>query len=184
MIKRVIKLFFLFCKIGVFTFGSGYAMIPMLQKEIVDKRKLISNDDILDIVTISESTPGPIAINTATFVGYRIAGVAGAAAATLGVVLPSFVIILTLSFALKQFRDVPVVRYALEGIRAGVLALIFNALYSMYKQCPKQVISYIIAGAAFVFAAFFGVSVIIIIVLSAVFGAVSSYIAGKRTAER
>ena len=101
--KKIFQLFLVFLKIGAFTFGGGYAMIPIIQKEIVENKKWITDDDILEIIAIAESTPGPIAINSATFVGYRVAGFFGAMLATLGVVLPSFVIILLISFVLRDF---------------------------------------------------------------------------------
>ena len=94
--SRALTLFLTFFKIGAFTFGGGYAMLPLIQREIVEKRKWITNDDILEVVAIAESTPGPIAVNSATFVGYRTGGFSGALLATLGVVLPSFAVILSL----------------------------------------------------------------------------------------
>ena len=103
-LSRAGSLFGTFFKIGAFTFGGGYAMIPLIQREVVEKRHWIEQSDILDIVAIAESTPGPIAINTATFVGYRTGGFLGAACATLGVVLPSFAVIFALSFVLRQFQ--------------------------------------------------------------------------------
>ena len=135
--KKIFELFLIFFKIGAFTFGGGYAMIPVISKEIVTNKGYITDDDILDIVAIAESTPGPIAINTATFVGYKIAGFWGAAAATFGVVLPSFVIILVMSFILDLFSSLTAVKYAFFGIRAGVLALLIKALVTMYKKCTK-----------------------------------------------
>ena len=130
-VKRLITLFTTFFKIGAFTFGGGYAMIPLIQRETVEKHKWITEDDILDIIAIAESTPGPIAINSATFVGYKTAGFLGAVMATLGVVLPSFCIILVISYVLREFREIKAVQYAFEGIRAGVLALLIKALVSM-----------------------------------------------------
>lgn len=174
--KNLVNLFLVFLKIGLFTFGGGYAMIPLIQREITEKKKWISDKDILDIVSIAESTPGPIAINSATFVGYKIAGVPGAFLATLGVVLPSFVIILAVSFVLAKFQTFKTVQYAFNGIRAGVLALIIKALASMYKQCPKSAISYIIAAAAFVAVAFLSCNVLIVIASCAVVGLAYSLI--------
>ena len=142
--KRLLTLFITFFKIGAFTFGGGYAMIPLIQRETVEKHKWITEDDILDIIAIAESTPGPIAINSATFVGYKTAGFFGAAMATLGVVLPSFCIILAISYVLREFREIKAVQYAFEGIRAGVLALLIKALVSMYKKCPKGLAAYIV----------------------------------------
>ena len=113
--KKIWKLFAAFFRIGAFTFGGGYAMIPLIQKEAVDKNRWVTEDDILEIIAIAESTPGPIAINSATFVGYRTCGVLGSVAATLGVVLPSFGIIFAISFVLRQFQDLKAVQYALTA---------------------------------------------------------------------
>ena len=114
-------------------------MISLIQKEACDKKKWISEQDIFEIIAIAESTPGPIAINSATFIGYKVAGTLGSVFATLGVVTPSFIIILLISYVLRQFESIKAVRYAFSGIRAGVLALIIKALISMYKQCPKDI---------------------------------------------
>ncbi len=182
-LKRAISLFYTFFKIGAFTFGGGYAMIPLITKEVVDNKKWITNEDILDVIAIAESTPGPIAINSATFIGCKIAGVLGSVFATLGVVLPSFVIITIISFVLGQFENLPAVKFAFAGIRAGVLALIIKALVSMYKQCPKNTVSYIIAGLAFVAACIFDFNVLIVLIACAVIGLVSQLLL-KRRAEK
>ena len=170
---RCRRLFTTFFKIGAFTFGGGYAMIPLIQKEAVERNHWVSDHDILDIVAVAESTPGPISINSATFIGYRTAGVAGALCATFGVVLPSFAVILGLSFVLQQFESLQAVKFAFAGIRAGVLALICKALWSMAVQCPKSVLSYAIAAGAFVAVAFFGVNVLAVIAASALLGLAS-----------
>lgn len=178
--KLLIKLFLSFFKIGLFTFGGGYAMIPLIQKEVVENKKWITEDDVLEIVAIAESTPGPIAINSATFVGYRTAGFFGAFFATFGVVLPSFVIIFTISFVLKQFQDVKFIQYAFWGIRAGVLALIVKALWGMFNKCPKGIISFIIMALSFVIVAFVNINPIYVIIACAIIGLVSSIICEKR----
>lgn len=180
-IRTALTLFAVFFKIGAFTFGGGYAMIPIIEKEVSEKRKWISGEDILDIFAISESTPGPIAINTATFIGYKIAGVLGAFCATFGVVLPSFIIISLISLVLRQFSDNKVVQYAFNGIRAGVLALLIKALVSMYKKCPKSLLSYIIMGGAFVFASFTDINVIFVLIACAVTGLIYSLVAERRS---
>jgi len=179
-IKRCLALFWVFFKIGAFTFGGGYAMIPLIQKETVENKKWITDQDILEIIAIAESTPGPIAINSATFVGYRVAGFFGALCATLGVVLPSFVIIFVLSYVIAKFRELKAVQYAFNGIRAGVLALIIKALWSMYKQAPKGLVSYIVIAFSFVAVAFLKINVFIVIISCAAFGLVSSIIARRR----
>lgn len=177
------KLFLTFLKIGAFTFGGGYAMIPLIQREVVEKNKWLTDEDILDIIAIAESTPGPIAINSATFVGYKVAGFFGAFFCTLGVVLPSFVIILAISFVLDAFKELRAVQYAFNGIRAGVVALILKALVNMYKKCPKGLVSYIVIAASFVAVAVFDAPVLAVIVGCAVFGLIASLIAEKRCAK-
>ncbi len=187
-LKRLWQVFFTFFRIGAFTFGGGYAMIPLIQKETVEKHKWVTDDDILELIAIAESPPGPIAINSATFVGYRAAGVLGSVVATLGVVLPSFVIILLLSFLLQNFQDIPAVQYAFFGIRAGVLALLCKSLWTMYKKSPKGWVSYVVMAAAFVLTAInkfgiFKINMIFVIIGCAVFGLVSSLIMERRAAK-
>ena len=120
--SKQLELFISFFKIGLFTFGGGYAMIPLIQKEIAEQKKWITDDDILEIVAIAESTPGPIAVNAATFVGWRTAGFLGALCATIGVVLPSFVIISLIAFVLGEFQEskqcaMPFLGFAPECLR-------------------------------------------------------------------
>ncbi len=172
--KELGKLFASFFRIGAFTFGGGIAMIPLIQKEASEKNKWVTDDDILEIIAIAESTPGPIAINSATFVGYRACGVLGSVAATVGVVLPSFLIILVLSFVLQQFQALRVVQYAFHGIRAGVLALLCKSLWTMYKKSPKGWPAYVAMGGAFILTAILSVNVIFVIAGSAVFGLISA----------
>ncbi len=176
---RLWPLFCTFFKIGAFTFGGGYAMIPLIQKETVENKGWITDEDILEIIAIAESTPGPIAINSATFVGYRTAGFWGAFCATLGVVLPSFAIILAISYVLREFQQLKAVQYAFNGIRAGVLALLFKALWSMYKKAPKNWVSYAVMAGAFVLTAFLKVDVLFVILGCALFGLVTSLLAKK-----
>lgn len=159
-------------------------MIPLIQKEIAEQKKWITDDDILEIVAIAESTPGPIAVNAATFVGWRTAGFLGALCATIGVVLPSFVVISLIAFVLGEFQDVKAVRYAFFGIRAGVLALILRALVSMYKKSPKGTLSYMITILAFAASAVFDVNAIAIILLAGVTGLVSAAVMSKRAEKK
>lgn len=180
MLKKLFALFFTFMKIGAFTFGGGYAMIPLIQRETVEKWKWISDDDILEIIAIAESTPGPFAINSATFIGYRVAGFWGSFMATFGVILPSFVIITIISYVLNEFQHLKAVSYAFNGIRAGVLALIIKSLWSMYKKMPKNLVSYIIAVIAFVAVAFLNINVLIVIVSCAILGLITSTVFERR----
>lgn len=183
MKNKLLNLFLTFFRIGLFTFGGGYAMIPLIQRETVENHKWISDDDILEVIAIAESTPGPIAINSATFIGYKVAGVWGSFFATLGVVLPSFIIILIISFALREFQDIKAVQYAFNGIRAGVLALIIKAWWGMYKKMPKKLLAYFIAVPAFLATAIFDINVLIVIVCAGVIGLVASLI-NERRAEK
>ncbi len=167
---RYRDLFLTYLKIGLFTFGGGYAMIPLMKRELVDNRKWITEDDILDIFAVSETTPGPVAINSATFIGYKLKGFWGAFTATFGIVLPSFVIIVLISLIFDAFMSNRIIQYAFWGIRAGVLALIFNAFIMMFKKCPRHWLAYTIAAAAFILVAFLHINAIIVIIGSALLG--------------
>ena len=136
--------------------------------------------ELADMIAVGESTPGPIAINAATFVGFRTCGFRGAFCATVGVILPSFITIFCISFILKEFQNARLVQQAFFGIRAAVLALIIKALWSMYKQCAKNTVSYILMAAAFVLTAFSGVNVLWVIIGCALFGLIASTIAARR----
>ena len=179
-LSKLWKVFAAFFKIGAFTFGGGYAMIPLIQKEAVESHGWVTDDDILEIIAIAESTPGPVAINSATFVGYRAAGVVGSVCATLGVVLPSFLIILGLSFVLRQFQELRAVQYAFAGIRAGVLALLIKSLWSMYKKSPKGWPAYVVMAGSFILTAIFDVNVLFVIIGCAVFGLVTATVLERR----
>ena len=178
--KILLEIFFTFFKIGAFTFGGGYAMIPLIQRETVEEKNWVTDEDILDIVAIAESTPGPIAINAATFVGYRVAGFMGAFSATLGVVLPSLLIITAISYVLEAFQNLKAVKYAFMGIRAGVLALILKAFFGMFKKTKKSMLNCCILSAAFVLVALLKVNVLLVIVLCALAGLISSIAAERR----
>ena len=182
--KKAFKIFITFFKIGAFTFGGGYAMIPLIQHEVCDKNEWITEEDILDIVAIAESTPGPIAINAATFVGYKVCGFLGSVSATLGVVIPSFLTMLCIFFLLDKFQEKPPVQYAFLGIRACVLALVIKALISMYKKCTKTWVSYTVIAfsliTSVVITKFISINTFYIIITSAVFGLISYSIIRRR----
>lgn len=182
--RRILTLFLTFLRIGAFTFGGGYAMIPLIQRDVVEKHHWITDDDILEIIAIAESTPGPIAINSATFVGYRVAGFFGAFFATFGIVLPSFTVISVISMILREFQNIEAVRYAFFGIRAGVLALLLKALWGMYRKCPKKIISYLVIAFAFVAVAIFDVNILLVIIGCALIGLTYSLITEHRTAQK
>ena len=136
------KLWILFCaflKIGAFTFGGGYAMIALLENEFITKKQWISREEFLDMVAIAESTPGPVAINSATYLGYKIAGIAGAGIATIAVSIPSFIIIYVISLFLKGFLSLTVVSHAFQGIQVCVVYLILSAGLKMLKEIEKTI---------------------------------------------
>lgn len=183
-LKDILTLFFVFMKIGAFTFGGGYAMIPLIEREIVDKRKYIEKKEVIEIIAVAGSMPGSVAINIGTFIGYKIAGFTGALASILGGIIPSFVIIYIISFFLRQFENLEVIRFAFDGIRVAVVALILKALTSLYRQSPKGVLPYIIMGAAFIFVTFLRVSAIYTIIASACIGLAATLFASRGKAGR
>ena len=134
----LLTLFMTFFRIGLFTFGGGYAMISVIDNICVEKKKWITHEDLVNVTVIAESTPGPVAINCATFVGYRQKGIAGAAAATLGVVLPSFIIIWAISMFLDRFLEIAWVASAFRGIRVAVGILILDVGVRMARKMPKE----------------------------------------------
>ena len=145
--KMVLQLFFTMLKIGLFTFGGGYAMIALLENEFVEKKKWLDKDEFLNIAAIAESTPGPIAINSATYIGYKNAGVLGSAAATIGVCIPSFVIIYVISLFFDTFLSLTYVEYAFRGIQVCVVYLILSAGLKMLKQMEKNIFNIVVISA-------------------------------------
>lgn len=178
-VKKALKLFLTFFKIGAVTFGGGLAMLPMIEHDICKIHKWINEDELLEITAISESTPGPIAINVATYVGYQVAGFWGAFFATLGVVMPSFIIIVIISYFLQHFAENKIVRYAFIGIRAGVLVLVLKAFVTLFRKSKKDIFFYIVATLSFLTVVFFKVNVFIVIILSALVGLMFTLIAKK-----
>ena len=142
-------LFLTFCKIGIFTFGGGYAMIGVIEDTCVEKKKWITHDDMMNMTVIAESTPGPIAINCATFVGFQQAGFWGSVVTTVGVVLPSFLIIYCIASFLENFLEYELIAKAFRGIRVGVSLLIFRVGLTMAGKMQKKVMPRVIAACAF-----------------------------------
>lgn len=170
--SRIIQLFITFLRIGAFTFGGGYAMIPLIQKEVSQSKKWLSEQEILEVVAIAETTPGPIAVNMATFVGYKVAKEAGAIVATIGVVIPSFAIIMLIVSLFNRYMEYPIVQNAFWGVRIAVLALIIKAFVSMLKACPKNYLSYIVACLSFIAVAILNINALIVIAIAALCGVV------------
>lgn len=164
------QLFLTFFKVGAFTFGGGYAMIAILEEELISKKKWITERDMLDMIVIAESTPGVIAVNTATSVGYKTRGISGAIVATLGVVLPSMLLIYALSFAIQAFSDNVWYKAAFTGVRACVTILIINAFVKLFRQVDWNLFSAILFVVALWIAVLTSVNVIYLILCGAVFG--------------
>ena len=142
--KILLELFLTFAKIGMFTFGGGYAMISVIENNCVERKKWITHDEMMNMTVIAESTPGPIAINCSTFTGYKIAGIPGAIASTVGIVVPSFVIIFIISMFLDNFLELTVVANAFKGIKIAVGLLILDAAINMIRKMKKKPLSVII----------------------------------------
>lgn len=170
--RLLCSLFVSFAKIGAMTFGGGLAMLPMLERELVENRKWVTNEEILDYYAVGQCTPGIIAVNTATFVGYKQSKILGAVFATLGMVFPSLVIISVIAAVLSNFADIPAVQHAFAGIRIAVCALITAAVVKLAKSNVKSLVQIIIAVAAFIVIAVFGASPVVVVVGSAVAGLV------------
>ncbi|KAB7705519.1 chromate transporter [Bacillus aerolatus] len=161
--KLLMEIFFTFLKIGPITFGGGYAMIPVIEREVVNKKKWIQMEDITDVLALAGSAPGAMAINSATFVGYRIAGISGALAAMLGVLLPTFLIVIALSIFYLHFKDNPKVEAAFHGIGPAVVALICLAAYKIAPTAIIDKTTLVIAGLTVVFLLFLHIHPVIII---------------------
>ncbi len=158
--KKILDLFYTFFKIGLFTFGGGYAMISTIRETIVEKKQWITDDELMQIITIAESTPGPIAINMATYVGYKRGKALGSIFATLGVVLPSFIIIYLISLFLEKFMEYKVVKYAFVGINAAVSFLIIKTGYTLLKKLERKLLPIITFSVVFILMILFDVFVI------------------------
>ena len=181
-VKSLETLFFTFFKIGLFTFGGGYAMIALLEEEFIQRRKWLDKDEFLDMTAIAESTPGPVAINSATYLGYKLAGVPGAA--TVAVCLPSFLIIYAISLFFEQFTQLTVIANAFKGIQVCVIYLIFSAGVRMLKALDKSPFATGVLAAVMlvmVGLSLAGVSVssILLILLSGAAG-VAAWLIGRR----
>lgn len=147
--KTLCELFLIFARIGGLTFGGGYAMLPMLQKEVVENKHWATEEELMDYYAIGQCTPGIIAINTATFIGHKVAGVAGALFATIGVVFPSWIIITIIALFIRNFSEYAIVQEALAGITVCVFALVTDAVIKLGKKSLKNVFSIIICIIVF-----------------------------------
>ena len=178
--KELADLFLTFARIGGFTFGGGYAMLPMLQKEVVEARHWATEDELMDYYAIGQCTPGIIAVNTATFIGYKQRGILGGIAATLGVIAPSMVIITVIAAFIKVFADIPAVAQAFAGIRACVCVLIFNAVVRLGKKSLISKTAVAIFCVILALSLFTDLSPALLVILAGLFGVINGKIGGKK----
>jgi len=175
----ILKTFLYFLKVGFVTFGGGYAIIAMLEKELVDKKKWITEDEMMNMIAIGESTPGPIAINLATFIGYKLHKFWGAFFCTLGFVLPSFTIISIISVCMDYVVGVPVIEWFFKGIRAGVVILIGNACLKFFKRMDKNWFTFLLLFTAFFVSFFTSLSAVYLILIGGMLGLIYSFTVAK-----
>ena len=164
------QLFVSFARVGVLTFGGGYAMIPMLEREIVDRRGWATSEELMDYYAVGQCSPGVIAVNTATFIGFKTAGNLGGIVATLGVVFPSFVIISVIAGIIRNFSDIPAVKSAFAGIRVCVCVLIFNSVVKLWKGAVKDKATLALCLLVFILSVFFSISPIVFVLFCAAAG--------------
>lgn len=181
----LLSLFWTFFQIGLFTFGGGYAMIANIREVVVDKKHWLDDDELVQVITIAESTPGPIAINLATYVGFKKQGFLGSLCATLGVILPSLIIIYAISLFLEPFMANKYVRYAFVGIQCAVAFLILKAGMNMLQKMQKKILSLILFGGVFALMLIckllnFGLSSIVLILLGGAIGIFAYTLPGLR----
>lgn len=168
--KQLWQLFLAFARVGVMTFGGGYAMIPILEREIVDRHGWASSEELMDYYAVGQCTPGVIAVNTATFIGYKVAGSLGGVVATLGVVFPSLVIITVIAGVLTHFADIPAVKSAFAAIRVCVCVLIFNAVLKLWKGAVKDKAGLCLFLLVFLLSIFLDISPVFYVLVCAVAG--------------
>lgn len=168
--RELFDLFIAFAKVGVMTFGGGYAMIPILEREIVDKRNWASSEELMDYYAVGQCTPGVIAVNTATFIGQKRRGILGGIVATLGVVFPPLVIITLIAGILTSFADIPAVKQAFAGIRVCVCVLIFNAVTKLWKKSVTDKATLALCLLVFILSVFLDISPAVFVILCAAAG--------------
>lgn len=171
-IKQLLNLYLVFAKVGTFTIGGGLAMMPMLQKELIDKRHWITEDELLDYYAVGQSTPGIVAVNVSTFVGYKQLGILGGVIATLGMVTPSLVIIMILAKFINSISDYPYVQKALNGVNVAVAALLTSVVVNFCKKTIKKPINVVFMLAAFVIVFFLKVQSFYVIIAALVTGVI------------
>jgi len=177
-----LELVWSFFKVGILTFGGGYAMLPMLQREIVERRGWATEEELLDYYAIGQCTPGVIAVNTATFIGTRRKGIPGGFLATLGVILPSLLIITAIAALLTSFAEIPAVQHALAGIRVAVVVLVGFSVWKLMKSGVKGGFGWCLFLLVFFVSAIWGLSPVIVVLISAASGWIAGYLRDRRGA--
>ena len=180
--RELLTMFGSFFKIGLFTFGGGYAMVPIIQREVIDRRGWVDRDEFIELLTLAQSAPGPIALNTSVFVGYKVRGYAGALAALLGVVVPAFTVILIVAIYFAQFRENVYVNAAFKGMRPAVVALIVSPIVSLSRGMGAW--KYALAAAVALFVWWSGVSPIWLIIVAAGVGVAIELYNSRKHVER
>ncbi|MBE7051543.1 MAG: chromate transporter [Ruminococcaceae bacterium] len=178
--KELFQLFLAFARIGGFTFGGGYAMLPMIQSEIVERKKWATEEEVMNYYAVGQSTPGVIAVNTATFIGYKNKGIPGAIFATLGVITPSIVIITVIAAFIRNFLEYEIVSHALAGINVAVAVLVINAVVSLWKKGVKNVFGFCMFLAAFAISVLTNWSPIIVVVVAVLAGTLYGTYSGRK----
>lgn len=178
--KKLFSLYWTFFKIGLFTFGGGYAMLPMIHREVTEKRKWATDEEVMDYYAIGQMTPGIIAVNTATFIGYKIAGIPGALAATLGMVTPSIVIITAIASLILKYRDNAYVQKAFLGVQGAVVALIAVAIVNMGKKAFINPLSWGLGLAGFIMLFILNIKPYIIVISVALLAVLFVFIKKRR----
>lgn len=165
-----LKMFKSFLKIGAFTFGGGYAMIPLIQKEVVENKKWLNEEEFMDALIVAQSLPGVLAVNTSTFIGFKVNGLKGALSALLGTILPSILIILGIAMFFMGFRHNYYVNLAFKGITAAVPMLVLTGVISLFKPLKKTMANYIVIIIAVIALTLFNIHPVIVIICGAIYG--------------
>lgn len=177
--KKLLQLYWIFFKLGIVNFGGGYALLPLLQKELVEKYKWATDEEVIDYYAIGQCTPGAIAVNVSTFIGYKVKGVLGGIFATLGFISPAFIIIFIIATILSNFSDIPQVQSAFKAIRVCVFVLILSAILKLRKKSVFDVVTIIIAALVFVLATFTDIPLFIFVLVAGTLGIVYNIIKQK-----
>ncbi len=177
--KTLFELFITFTKVGALTFGGGYAMLPVIQREVVENKHWVTDEEVIEYYAIGQCTPGIIAVNTSTFVGNKVAGIAGGIIATLGFIFPAFLIICLIAGLIENFSDLLIVRNAFSGIRVCACVLIFNAVLKMWKSSVSDFFTFALFAAVFLLTVLFSLSPVILVLVSAACGLIGGTIMEK-----